>query len=146
VGRDTRSFNSRRSSTDSSEDGGGLGGGVRELRQEMRDLEDKFKKAMVANASLDNEKCQLIFQVNAEQFSEFGVCWRIRSIWKERIRIRPLRKTGSDFARISIEDTGTSNRTDVSHPGLIKYGSSKSNYFKKIRGLTLMWINTGREK
>jgi hypothetical protein len=37
---------------------------VRELRQEMRDLEDKFKKAMVANASLDNEKCQLIFQVN----------------------------------------------------------------------------------
>jgi LRRFIP family len=65
VGRDTRSFNSRRSSTDSSEDGGGgLGGGVRELRQEMRDLEDKFKKAMVANASLDNEKCQLIFQVD----------------------------------------------------------------------------------
>ena len=64
VGRDTRSFNSRRSSTDSSEDGvvGGVGG-VRELRQEMRDLEDKFKKAMVANASLDNEKCQLIFQV-----------------------------------------------------------------------------------
>jgi hypothetical protein len=60
-GRDTRSFNSRRSSTDSSEDGGP--GGVRELRQEMRDLEEKFKKAMVANASLDNEKCQLIFQV-----------------------------------------------------------------------------------
>ena len=59
--RETRSFNSRRSSTDSSEDG--VSGHRRELRTELKDLEDKFKKAMVANASLDNEKCQLMFQV-----------------------------------------------------------------------------------
>merc|ERR1719300_437275 len=51
--RDTRSFNSRRSSTDSSEDG---------MKQEVRDMEEKFRKAMVANASLDNEKSQLMFQ------------------------------------------------------------------------------------
>jgi len=60
--RDTRSFNSRRSSTDSSEDG--FNQNVRDLKQELKDLEEKFRKAMVANASLDNEKCQLIFQVD----------------------------------------------------------------------------------
>ena len=37
---------------------------LRELKNELKDLEDKFKKAMVANASLDNEKCQLMFQVS----------------------------------------------------------------------------------
>jgi len=60
--RDTRSFNSRRSSTDSSEDG--FNQNVRDLKQELKDLEEKFRKAMVANASLDNEKCQLMFQVD----------------------------------------------------------------------------------
>jgi len=37
---------------------------LRELKTDLRELEDKFKKAMVANASLDNEKCQLMFQVD----------------------------------------------------------------------------------
>jgi len=60
--RDTRSYNSRRSSTDSSEDG--FNQNVRDLRVELKDLEEKFRKAMVANASLDNEKCQLMFQVD----------------------------------------------------------------------------------
>merc|ERR1711892_460841 len=60
--RDTRSFNSRRSSTDSSEDG--FNQNVRDLKQELKDLEEKFRKTMVANASLDNEKCQLMFQVD----------------------------------------------------------------------------------
>jgi len=60
--RDTRSYNSRRSSTDSSEDG--FNQNVRDLKQEVKDLEEKFRKAMVANASLDNEKCQLMFQVD----------------------------------------------------------------------------------
>ena len=62
--RDTRSYNSRRSSTDSSEDG--FNQNVRDLKQEVKDLEEKFRKAMVANASLDNEKCQLMFQVIIE--------------------------------------------------------------------------------
>jgi len=60
--RETRSFNSRRSSTDSSEDL--VPNNLRELKTDLRELEDKFKKAMVANASLDNEKCQLMFQVD----------------------------------------------------------------------------------
>jgi len=60
--RETRSLNSRRSSTDSSEDGGP--NNLRELKVELKELEEKFKKAMVANASLDNEKCQLMFQVD----------------------------------------------------------------------------------
>jgi len=60
--RDTRSYNSRRSSTDSSEDG--FNQNVRDLKQELKELEEKFRKTMVANASLDNEKCQLMFQVD----------------------------------------------------------------------------------
>lgn len=60
--RETRSFNSRRSSTDSSEDG--VPGHLRELKTELKEVEEKFRKAMVANASLDNEKCQLMFQVD----------------------------------------------------------------------------------
>merc|ERR1719300_2171613 len=60
--RDTRSFNSRRSSTDSSEDG--FNQNVRDMKQEVKDMEEKFRKAMVANASLDNEKSQLMFQVD----------------------------------------------------------------------------------
>jgi len=60
--RDTRSYNSRRSSTDSSEDG--FNQNVRDLKAELKELEEKFRKSMVANASLDNEKCQLMFQVD----------------------------------------------------------------------------------
>lgn len=60
--RSTRSYNSRRSSTDSSEDG--FNQNVRDLKTELKEVEEKFRKAMVANASLDNEKCQLMFQVD----------------------------------------------------------------------------------
>lgn len=60
--RENRSFNSRRSSTDSSEDG--FNQNVRDLKQELKDMDEKFRKAMVANASLDNEKSQLMFQVD----------------------------------------------------------------------------------
>ena len=35
------------------------------MKQEVKDMEEKFRKAMVANASLDNEKSQLMFQVNS---------------------------------------------------------------------------------
>ena len=34
-----------------------------DLKQEMKDMEEKFRKAMVTNASMDNEKSQLMFQV-----------------------------------------------------------------------------------
>ena len=61
--RETRSYNSRRSSTDSSEDGVPPPGSITNLKSELRDMEEKFKKAMVNIASLDNDKCQLMFQV-----------------------------------------------------------------------------------
>lgn len=60
--RENRSYNSRRSSTDSSEDG--FNQNVRDLKQELKDMEEKFRKAMVTNASMDNEKSQLMFQVD----------------------------------------------------------------------------------
>lgn len=58
---DPRTFSSRRSSTDSSEDGFNLN--VRDLKNELKELEEKFRKAMVANAGLDNEKSALNYQV-----------------------------------------------------------------------------------
>ena len=75
--RSTRSYNSRRSSTDSSEDG--FNQNVRDLKTELKEVEEKFRKAMVANASLDNEKCQLMFQVKLEEllcFLQLTPCCR----------------------------------------------------------------------
>lgn len=51
---------SRRSSEDSLEDAG-LG---RDLRLEMKEFEEKFRKAMIANAQLDNEKSSFAYQVD----------------------------------------------------------------------------------
>ena len=69
--RDNRSFNSRRSSTDSSEDG--FNQNVRDLKSEVKEMEEKFRKAMVANASLDNEKSQLMFQVRLLSVDEQNI-------------------------------------------------------------------------
>ncbi|XP_023245232.1 leucine-rich repeat flightless-interacting protein 2 isoform X3 [Copidosoma floridanum] len=51
---------SRRSSEDSLEDAG-LG---RDLRLELKECEEKFRKAMIANAQLDNEKSSYAYQVD----------------------------------------------------------------------------------
>jgi len=59
--RDQKSYSSRRSSTDSSEEGFNLN--LRDLKNELKDVEEKFRKAMVANASMDNEKSALTYQV-----------------------------------------------------------------------------------
>ncbi|GLH08631.1 Leucine-rich repeat flightless-interacting protein 2 [Gryllus bimaculatus] len=50
---------SRRSSEDSLEEGISL----RDMRQELKEYEEKFRKAMVQNAQLDNEKASLTYQV-----------------------------------------------------------------------------------
>ncbi|XP_018335616.1 leucine-rich repeat flightless-interacting protein 2 isoform X2 [Agrilus planipennis] len=55
----SRYLSSRRSSEDSLEDGGSL----RELRHELKELEEKFRKAMIANAQLDNEKAAQTYQL-----------------------------------------------------------------------------------
>lgn len=66
---------SRRSSEDSLEDGGGPSPGpgngetprdgrsARDLRHELKEVEDKFRKAMIQNAQLDNEKASYTYQV-----------------------------------------------------------------------------------
>ncbi|XP_008558747.1 leucine-rich repeat flightless-interacting protein 2 isoform X1 [Microplitis demolitor] len=51
---------SRRSSEDSLEDAGQS----RDLRLELKELEEKFRKAMIANAQLDNEKSSYVYQVD----------------------------------------------------------------------------------
>lgn len=52
-------LSSRRSSEDSLEDTGSL----RELRHELKDVEEKFRKAMIANAQLDNDKSSQTYQL-----------------------------------------------------------------------------------
>ncbi|KAK4876286.1 hypothetical protein RN001_012708 [Aquatica leii] len=54
-----RYLSSRRSSEDSLEDGGS----IREIRHELKEMEEKFRKAMIANAQLDNDKTSQTYQL-----------------------------------------------------------------------------------
>ncbi|XP_047497398.1 protein Daple-like isoform X2 [Penaeus chinensis] len=54
---------SRRSSEDSTTDDSALPANVREMRAELKELDEKFRKAMITNAQLDNEKATLTFEV-----------------------------------------------------------------------------------
>ncbi|KAK8736166.1 hypothetical protein OTU49_004855 [Cherax quadricarinatus] len=53
---------SRRSSEDSTTDES-LPANVREMRAELKELDEKFRKAMITNAQLDNEKATLTYEV-----------------------------------------------------------------------------------
>ncbi|XP_019763980.1 leucine-rich repeat flightless-interacting protein 2 isoform X3 [Dendroctonus ponderosae] len=53
---------SRRNSEDSLEDAGG-GGSLRDIRAELKDVEERFRKAMIANAQLDNDKASQTYQL-----------------------------------------------------------------------------------
>ncbi|KAK7026759.1 Leucine-rich repeat flightless-interacting protein [Halocaridina rubra] len=54
---------SRRSSEDSTTDESALPANVREMRAEFKELDEKFRKAMITNAQLDNEKSTLTYEV-----------------------------------------------------------------------------------
>ncbi|KAG0717761.1 Leucine-rich repeat flightless-interacting protein 2 [Chionoecetes opilio] len=54
---------SRRSSEDSTTDEAALPANVREMRNDLKELDEKFRKAMITNAQLDNEKATLTFEV-----------------------------------------------------------------------------------
>lgn len=54
------SLSSRRSSEDSLEE---EGRSLRDLRHELKDVEERFRKAMVANAQLDNERASQNYQI-----------------------------------------------------------------------------------
>ncbi|XP_052865842.1 leucine-rich repeat flightless-interacting protein 2 isoform X2 [Anopheles cruzii] len=53
-------FSSRRSSEDSLEE---EGRSLRDLRHELKNVEERFRKAMIANAQLDNERSSLNYQI-----------------------------------------------------------------------------------
>ncbi|KAL1512916.1 hypothetical protein ABEB36_002418 [Hypothenemus hampei] len=53
---------SRRNSEDSLEDNGG-GGSLRDLRAELKEVEERFRNAMIANAQLDNDKAAHTYQL-----------------------------------------------------------------------------------
>lgn len=61
---------SRRSSEDSLEETSSLG----HIRSELREAEDKFRKAMIGNAQLDNEKAAAAYQVDLykDRLEELG--------------------------------------------------------------------------
>ncbi|CAG9772282.1 unnamed protein product [Ceutorhynchus assimilis] len=54
---------SRRNSEDSLEDSGSGGGSLRDLKAELKDVEERFRKAMIQNAQLDNDKTAHTYQL-----------------------------------------------------------------------------------
>ncbi|XP_063070395.1 leucine-rich repeat flightless-interacting protein 1 isoform X7 [Engraulis encrasicolus] len=42
---------------------------VREIKDALAEMEEKYRKAMVSNAQLDNEKCNLMYQVDVQKDS-----------------------------------------------------------------------------
>jgi chromosome segregation ATPase len=55
------------------------------LQQELKELEDKFRKAMFQNAQLDNEKASFVYQVELlkdqiEQLEEAHSQLQVRTI------------------------------------------------------------------
>lgn len=53
----------RRESEDSLDDNVGQSLTLRDLKQQLKELEEKFRRAMVQNAQSDNEKASLVYQV-----------------------------------------------------------------------------------
>ena len=99
----------------------------RELKSELKELEEKFRKAMVANASLDNEKCQLMFQVHPLSLNlkvKLNKVWRWIQWRKKQVRIQnPEKRTGwirtrkirgfSDLAYTSVTSVETVKSVEV---------------------------------
>lgn len=123
--RDTRSFNSRRSSTDSSEDG--FNQNVRDMKQEVKDMEEKFRKAMVANASLDNEKSQLMFQVDLLKDQVEEVEEQAALVLKE------LRAKSHDYELLKRDHAESSRAVQ-----LLQQALSDQQAMLQERGLVLM--------
>ncbi|ESP02234.1 hypothetical protein LOTGIDRAFT_238061 [Lottia gigantea] len=70
--KEVREYDSRRGSGDSTESDTTKDPKDRNYKQELRDLQDKFKNAMMTSAQLDNEKQSLVYQVELlkDQFEE----------------------------------------------------------------------------
>lgn len=90
------SMSSRRSSEDSVED---EGRNLRDLRHELKDLEERFRKAMIANAQLDNERSSQAYQIqllkdNLEEKEEIFA--QLQREYKEKCRDHDALKRNND--------------------------------------------------
>ncbi|XP_055389764.1 leucine-rich repeat flightless-interacting protein 2 isoform X6 [Condylostylus longicornis] len=80
------SMSSRRSSEDSLEE---EGRSIRDIRHELKDLEERFRKAMIANAQLDNERTSHTYQIELlkDQLEEKGEKYaQLQREYKEKSR------------------------------------------------------------
>lgn len=61
------------------------------LQHQLTDMEDKFRKAMITNAQMDNEKASLVYQVDTlkddlEEVEENY--FQLQKDYKEKCRVR----------------------------------------------------------
>ncbi|CAB0010416.1 unnamed protein product, partial [Nesidiocoris tenuis] len=88
---------SRRSSEDSLEETASL----RDVRSELREVEDKFRKAMVGNAQLDNEKASAVYQVELYKDRYEELEEDHNQLQREhKDRCRQLEQMKRDYARL----------------------------------------------
>uniref|UniRef100_T1JJ54 Leucine-rich repeat flightless-interacting protein 2 n=1 Tax=Strigamia maritima TaxID=126957 RepID=T1JJ54_STRMM len=90
---------SRRSSEDSTEMDG------RDFRHQLNDLEEKFRKAMISNAQMDNEKSTLAYQVDVlkDEFEELEENY-LDLQREHKLKCRDHDKFKRDLARIQKEN------------------------------------------
>ncbi|XP_046390795.1 leucine-rich repeat flightless-interacting protein 2 isoform X3 [Ischnura elegans] len=109
-------LSSRRSSEDSVDEGGSLGANtsLRDMRHELKELEEKFRKSMIQNAQLDNEKSSLTYQVELlkDQIEEIEeMHWQLQKEHKDKCREFDQLKRSSvklkedmDFYKAQLEE------------------------------------------
>ncbi|XP_035902585.1 leucine-rich repeat flightless-interacting protein 2 isoform X2 [Anopheles stephensi] len=89
-------LSSRRNSEDSLEE---EARSLRDLRHELKDVEDRFRKAMIANAQLDNERSSLNYQIQLlkdklEEVEESHA--QLQREYREKCRDREALKRNND--------------------------------------------------
>lgn len=97
---------SRRGSDDSSEGSGDAPSGKdRDLRMELRSLEEKYKTAMMSSAQLDNEKQSLVYQVELlkDQLEEQAESYvELQREYKDKCRVSNVRVPNNAWQMLFI--------------------------------------------
>lgn len=98
---------SRRGSDDSSEGSGDAPSGKdRDLRMELRSLEEKYKTAMMSSAQLDNEKQSLVYQVELlkDQLEEQAESYvELQREYKDKCRDLEMKKRELQAAEVELK-------------------------------------------
>lgn len=90
------SMSSRRSSEDSLEE---EGRSLRDLRHELKDVEERFRKAMITNAQLDNERSSQSYQIDLlkDKLEEMEECYaQLQREHREKCRAHDAIKRQND--------------------------------------------------